>query len=155
MSTYCKRPPQLSSEQPLVCTIFLHVIHYLYSMPHFTDLISDFSPEEPACSAWGHRPCIHIFRVWPHEITECPLVWNLLATFYGPDLIQRLDVRGQASMDAQNHLINDLRNTRRRINVLIGRSSGSTSKTLTVHIINFTILSFQSQFITQLLSFFT
>lgn len=56
-------------------------------------LIGNLGAKQPAGTSRTDRPGVHILWIGPHEITERPLVGNLLVAFDGADLVQRLDVR--------------------------------------------------------------
>jgi hypothetical protein len=47
-------------------------VHYLRSDPR---------PKKPTCSSGANCPCLYIFRITPHEITEWPFMWNLTIPF--------------------------------------------------------------------------
>ena len=49
----------------------------------------------------------YLLWIWPDQITECTLVWNLLVPLDEPDLVQGPDVRRQSSMDTENLTVNE------------------------------------------------
>lgn len=71
-------------------------------MPH---LICDLCTEEPTSSSGADGPCVHIFRVWPHQITKCSFVGDLLVPLNSSNLIQGFYVWWEASMNTQDLLI--------------------------------------------------
>lgn len=68
-------------------------------------LIGDLGPEEPACPTGADGPRVHVLRVRPHQVAEGAFVRDFLVTFNGPDLVEGLDVWGEASVHTQNLLI--------------------------------------------------
>ena len=71
-------------------------------------LISNFGAKQPASTSWTDSPGVHILRIWPHKITEGPLVGNLLVAFDGANLVQSFDVRWKTTVDTQDLLIYQL-----------------------------------------------
>jgi len=47
-------------------------VHYLGSDP---------GPKKPTCSSGTNCPCLNIFRITPHEITEWSFMWNFTIPF--------------------------------------------------------------------------
>lgn len=66
---------------------------------------SDAVAEKPTSAARRYCPCSNIFRVGPHEVAECSLRGDFLASVNGSDLIQGANVRGQAAMNAKNDAV--------------------------------------------------
>lgn len=50
-------------------------------------LIGHLCPKQPSCSSGADGPSVNIFRVWPHQITKCTFVGNLLVSLNGSNLI--------------------------------------------------------------------
>lgn len=71
-------------------------------------LISDLGSKQPACPSRADGPGVHVLRVGPHQVTERPLVWDLLIALYSPNLIKGLDIWGKPSMHTQDLFINQL-----------------------------------------------
>lgn len=68
-------------------------------------LVGDLGPEEPARPAGADGPRVHVLRVRPHQVAEGAFVRDLLVPLNGPDLVQGLDVWGEASVHTQNLLV--------------------------------------------------
>lgn len=68
-------------------------------------LVRHLGAEEPACSTRADGPGVNIFWIRPNEVTEGTFVGDLLITFNGSNLIERLDVRGEATVHTENLLI--------------------------------------------------
>ena len=73
-----------------------------------THLLSDLGTEEPAGAARTDRPRVDLLGVTPHKVTEGALVRNLLVALDRSHLVERLDVRTQTAVHAQNALVDDL-----------------------------------------------
>jgi hypothetical protein len=72
-----KKKNQLSDQYDICLQWMGHVpmrgqVHYLRSDPR---------PKKPTCSSGANCPCLYIFRITPHEITEWPFMWNLTIPF--------------------------------------------------------------------------
>ena len=62
-------------------------------------------PEYVARSSRGHSPAFDLLRIRPHEITHWSLVGHLLLSVYGLDLVEGVDVRREASVNAKYLLV--------------------------------------------------
>jgi len=50
------------------------------------ELCCDLASEKPACSSWRDGPCLYVFGIAPHEITEGALMRNLTHSLNCPYL---------------------------------------------------------------------
>lgn len=73
-----------------------------------TNLIGDLGTKQPPGTPWADGPGVYVLRVWPHQVTERPLVWDLLVAFNRSDLVQCLDVRRESTVDTQDLLVDKL-----------------------------------------------
>ena len=71
------------------------------------ELSRDLVSEEPARAARRNSPCLNILRVAPNQITEGPLVGDLLSTGNDTNLIDRPNLRAQSTMNAENLAVNN------------------------------------------------
>jgi hypothetical protein len=68
---------------------------------------SDTGSEEPASASWGESPSLNLFWIGPHEVAEGALVRDLHTAFEQADLVEGLDVWGEATVDAEDLSFND------------------------------------------------
>lgn len=71
------------------------------------EVLCDQRSEQPARTAGTLSPCVHVFGIAPHQITEGTLVRDLDAAVDGSDLIQSLDLRAESTVNAQNRLVHN------------------------------------------------
>ena len=71
-------------------------------------LVCNLGAKQPAGTSGTDGPGVHVLWVGPDKVTEGPLVRNLLVTFNSADLVQGLDIRRQATVNAQDLLIYQL-----------------------------------------------
>ena len=74
------------------------------------ELCGHLGSEQPASSTGRDGPALHLLRVGPDQVTESPLVRNLLVSLDQPDLIQRPDLWGQTTVDTEDLTIDEGRN---------------------------------------------
>jgi len=67
----------------------------------------DFRSEEPARAPRTRRPRVHVFRIRPDQIAEGALVRDLLVPLDRSNLVQRLDVRRKAAVNAEDLIVYD------------------------------------------------
>jgi len=67
----------------------------------------DTGSKEPASASWGESPSLDLLRVGPHEVAEGALMWDLHAAFEQADLVEGLDIWGEATVDAEDLSFND------------------------------------------------
>ena len=65
------------------------------------ELVHDLMAEQPACPAAAVGPGVDFLRVGPHQVRERSLSGDLHFPIDLPDLIQRVYVRRQSSMDTK------------------------------------------------------
>ena len=58
--------------------------------------------KEPASAAGADRPIFYVLRVRPHQVAKGALVRNLLLAINETHLVERNDVRGEATMHTQH-----------------------------------------------------
>lgn len=63
--------------------------------------------KDVASTSRTHTPPFNFFRVGPHQITHGALVRHLLLPINGLDLIQGVDVGGEATVHAEDLLVDD------------------------------------------------
>ena len=56
------------------------------------ELSSHFGSKQPPSTPGGHCPVVHLLWVRPDQVTERPLVRNLLVPLYQSDLVKRPDI---------------------------------------------------------------
>lgn len=71
------------------------------------EITGHFGAEYPSCSSGVDCPVLDVFGVGPHEITERTLVRDLNSPVDGSDLVDGLDLWGEAAVDAQDLAVND------------------------------------------------
>ena len=71
------------------------------------ELVGHLGSEQPASSAGGDRPAVHLLWVGPDQVTESSLVRDLLVPFNQPYLIQRPDLWRQPAVDAEDLAVNE------------------------------------------------
>lgn len=73
-------------------------------------LICDFCSKQPASSSRADGPRVHIFRIRPHQVAKRSFVRDFLVPLNGSNLVQGLNVWGEASVDTQDLFIQQLKN---------------------------------------------
>jgi hypothetical protein len=63
--------------------------------------------EEPSGTTGGKSPGLNVGRVTPHKITEGAFVRDFKSAFEEADLVEGLNIRGKATVDAENFAFND------------------------------------------------
>ena len=58
------------------------------------ELCCDLASEKPACSSWRDGPCLYVFGIAPHEITEGALMRNLTHSLNCPYLHMHMSFPG-------------------------------------------------------------
>mmetsp|Transcript_86454 Transcript_86454/g.242040 ORF Transcript_86454/g.242040 Transcript_86454/m.242040 type:complete len:255 (+) Transcript_86454:315-1079(+) len=61
--------------------------------------------EQPPSAPWAHGPSLDVFGVRPDEIPESTFVRDLLHSVDHPDLVQQLDIGGQAAVHAEDRVL--------------------------------------------------
>lgn len=63
-------------------------------------LVYNLGTEKPPDSTMILGPSLDVLGVRPHQVAKRSLGWDLLQTVYLSDLVDCMNVRGKASMDA-------------------------------------------------------
>ena len=71
------------------------------------ELCGHLGSEQPASSTRGDGPALHLLRVGPDQVTEGPLVRDLLISLNQPDLVQGPDLGRQAAVDTEDLAVDE------------------------------------------------
>jgi hypothetical protein len=71
------------------------------------ELLHNVSSKEIPRSSWTDTPTCDLIRVAPHEVAHGSIMRNLLLSIQVSNVIQSIDRWREASMDAENLIIND------------------------------------------------
>mmetsp|Transcript_111600 Transcript_111600/g.326405 ORF Transcript_111600/g.326405 Transcript_111600/m.326405 type:complete len:216 (-) Transcript_111600:149-796(-) len=71
------------------------------------ELLHDVSAEEVAGTARRQAPALEVLGVRPHEVAHRPVVRDLLLAVDAADVVQRVDGRGEAAVDAEDALVDE------------------------------------------------
>ena len=82
-------------------------------------LVRNLGAEQPAGTSGADGPGVHVLWVGPDQVTEGPLVRNLLVAFNSADLVQGLDVRRQATVNAQDLLVYQLEGKNKLVAIVL------------------------------------
>mmetsp|Transcript_2693 Transcript_2693/g.4548 ORF Transcript_2693/g.4548 Transcript_2693/m.4548 type:complete len:300 (-) Transcript_2693:74-973(-) len=74
------------------------------------EFLSDLRAKEPACASGGHGPGLDVLRVGPHEVAEGTFVGDLHSAVDESDLVDGLDLGGEATVDAENFSLHNSSN---------------------------------------------
>ena len=106
------------SNKILIFKPILEAVHYKLMRPsnqlNTVDVVEfrcHFRTKEPASSSWRHGPSFDLFRIWPHQIAEGTLMWDLHSPFNQPDLVHGLNIWGETSMNAKNLALDNSSNS--------------------------------------------
>jgi len=76
----------------------------------FVDVVefgSNLRAEEPPSTTWGDSPCVDVLGVGPHQVGEGTLVGNFHSTVNEADLVESLDLWGEATVDTEDFALDD------------------------------------------------
>ena len=71
------------------------------------ELCGHLGSEQPASSTGRDGPALHLLRVGPDQVTESPLVRDLLISLNQPDLVQGPDLGRQAAVDTEDLAVDE------------------------------------------------